>query len=37
LGHALQAQVIKIPVDGPVCRLENLPLIRFSGYKSGAD
>jgi hypothetical protein len=37
LGHALQAQVIKIPVDEPVCYLENLPLIRFSGYKSGAD
>jgi hypothetical protein len=37
LGHALREQVVEIPVDGPVSHLENLPLIRFSGYKPGAD
>jgi hypothetical protein len=37
LGHALQAQVLKIHMDGPVNRLENLPVARFSGYKSDAN
>lgn len=32
-----QAQVIETPLDEPVCCLENLPLIRFSGYRSGTD
>ena len=37
LGHALQKEVLELPVAEPVCRLENLPLIRFTGYKSGVD
>jgi hypothetical protein len=37
LNHALGEQVLDIPAGGPVCCLENLPLIRFSGYKAGAD
>jgi hypothetical protein len=36
LGHALQEQVLDIPAGAPVCCLENLPLIRFSGYKPEA-
>jgi hypothetical protein len=31
--HASQEQVLEISVDGPVNRLENLPVRRFSGYK----
>jgi hypothetical protein len=34
--HALQEQVLEIPVDGPVSGLENLPVARFSGYKPDA-
>lgn len=37
LNHALQEQVLEIPAGGPVCCLENLPVIRFAGYKSGTD
>jgi hypothetical protein len=37
LGHALQEQVLEIPVDGPVNCFENLPVSRFSGYKPDAD
>jgi hypothetical protein len=33
LEHALQEQVLQIPVGGPVCCLENLPIARFSGYR----
>ena len=36
-GHALQQRVIEMPVNGPVNCLENLPVLRFSGYKSNAD
>ena len=36
-GHALREQILEIPVDGPVNQLENLPVRRFSGYKSNAD
>jgi hypothetical protein len=36
-GHALREQILEIPVDGPVSQLENLPVRRFSGYKSNAD
>jgi hypothetical protein len=37
LDHALQEQVLEIPVNGPVSRLENLSVLRFSGYRSNAD
>jgi hypothetical protein len=37
LNHALQEQVLEIPAGGPVCCLENLPVIRFAGYKPKAD
>jgi len=37
LDHALEGHVIEIPVNGPVNRLENLPVVRFSGYKSDAN
>ena len=37
LDHALQERVLEIPVNGPVNRLENLPVARFSGYKPDAD
>jgi len=37
LNHALQEKVLDIPVDGPVSCLENLPVVRFSGYKSDAN
>ncbi len=36
LEHALQEQVLEMPVDAPVNNLENLPVVRFSGYKSDA-
>jgi hypothetical protein len=36
LDHALEGHVIEIPVNGPVNRLENLPVVRFSGYRSDA-
>ncbi len=32
LNHAAQEQVVPLPA-GPVCWAENLPLLRFSGYK----
>jgi hypothetical protein len=35
--HALQEQVLEISLDGPVSCLENLPVRRFSGYKSNVD
>jgi hypothetical protein len=35
--HALQEEALEIPAAQPVCHLENLPLLRFSGYKSGAE
>ena len=31
--HALREGVMEIPVNGPVNLLENLPVLRFSGYK----
>jgi len=37
LNHARQEQVLEIPVNGPVSRLEKLSVLRFSGYKSNAD
>ena len=36
-GHALHERVIELPVIGPVNHLENLPVRRFSGYKTSAD
>jgi hypothetical protein len=35
--HALQERILEIPVNGPVNALENLPVVRFSGYKSDAN
>jgi hypothetical protein len=35
--HALQKRILAIPVNGPVNILENLPVARFSGYKSNAN
>jgi hypothetical protein len=35
--HALREGVLDIPVNGPVGFLENLSVLRFSGYKPGAD
>jgi hypothetical protein len=35
--HALREGVLEIPVNGPVNHLENLPMLRFSGYKPDAD
>ena len=35
--HALQKRILEIPVNGPVNRLENLPVVRFSDYKPDAD
>jgi hypothetical protein len=35
--YALQKQALEISVDEPVNRLENLPLVRFSGYKPDTD
>jgi len=37
LDHARREQVLEIPVGGPVCCLENLPLIRFAGYNPGTN
>jgi hypothetical protein len=37
MGHALYGSAIEIPVSGPVNHLENLPVLRFSGYKSNAE
>ena len=37
LGHAQQERVVEIPMDVPASCFENLPLVRFSGYKTGAD
>jgi hypothetical protein len=36
-GHASQERVLELSVNGPVSAFENLPVARFSGYKSGAD
>jgi hypothetical protein len=36
-NHALQEQVLEIPADGPVSHLEDLPVRRFSGYRSNGD
>ncbi len=35
--HALREGVLDIPVNGPVSFLENLSVLRFSGYKPDAD
>ena len=35
--HSLQKRILEIPLNGPVNRLENLPVVRFSGYKPDAD
>jgi hypothetical protein len=35
--HALQKRILEIPVNGPVNHLENLPVVRFSGYKPDTD
>jgi hypothetical protein len=35
--QALQEQTLNISADWPVSHLENLPITRFSGYKSDAD
>jgi hypothetical protein len=37
LDHARQEQVLQIPVNGPVSRLESLSVLRFSGYRPDAD
>ena len=34
LEHAVHEQILEIPVNGPVSLLENLTVLRFSGYKS---
>jgi len=36
-NHALNEQILEIPAGQPVSHLENLPLSRFSGYKSDAE
>jgi hypothetical protein len=36
LDHALRGRPVEIPVNEPVNFLEDLPLLRFSGYKSDA-
>lgn len=35
--HALREGVLEIPANGPVNHLENLPVLRFSGYKPDVD
>jgi len=35
--HAQQDQILEIPVNGPVSHLENMPVLKFSGYKAGPD
>ena len=35
--HALQEQILDMPVDEPVSCFENLPVVRFSGYKPDPD
>jgi hypothetical protein len=35
--HALAEKALEIPVTGPVCHLENLPVDQFSGYKPDAN
>jgi len=35
--HAQQEEALEISADEPVCHLENLPVRKFSGYKSGAE
>jgi hypothetical protein len=37
LHHAIQEQVWELPVNGPVSRVENFSVLRFSGYKPDAD
>ncbi len=36
LGHALRGRPIEMPLNEPVSQLENLPVVRFSGYKPDA-
>jgi hypothetical protein len=36
-GHASQERVLELSVNGPLNALENLPVVRFSGYKSDGD
>jgi hypothetical protein len=35
--HALQEQVLKIPMNGAVSHSENLSVLQFTGYRSNAD
>jgi hypothetical protein len=35
--HALREGVLEIPMNVPVSFLENLSVLRFSGYKPDAD
>jgi hypothetical protein len=35
--HALREGVLEIPMNEPVSFLENLSVLRFSGYKPDAD
>jgi hypothetical protein len=35
--HASRAEILEIPVNGPVNFLENFSVLRFSGYKPDAD
>jgi hypothetical protein len=37
LDHALHKENLNVLTGGPVCFLENPPLIRFAGYKPGPD
>jgi uncharacterized membrane protein YsdA (DUF1294 family) len=36
-GHASKEQILELSVNGPVSAFENLPVVRFSGYKSDAN
>lgn len=35
LEHATREQLLDIPIGGPICRLENLTLVEFTGYQVG--
>jgi len=37
LDHAMQKQAGKLPAHGPVNALEDVSVVRFSGYKPGAE
>jgi hypothetical protein len=37
LNHSMQEQILEIPVNEPISHLENLCVLRFSAYKSGAN